>query len=628
MDSAQLRSEWEAGLEQALLASLVGTSAPLHPTNAVSIAVPCEQPLYEAATDDPFAIPLTGEDVYHEQYDDCGGRLDDLDNDRLQSAPLGPPSDPDVDTAARDARSTITDAYRHAFAVVDDSPEYNWAREFILDQSPDVVAQVVTNPVLVPHAVSADFLDTSVEADGHNAGMFDDINSFSGIFVPTFSAGNLIVGITMNQNAFSKGSLCELAFDGEGGKGTTQEQLAAALAGKLGTGTLCTGRYVRDTLNDRLLIISHNTPSTSGPATRTCISYLRVCSPTMLERIDIICNTPLFRKGHILDSVIYCSAGFQSRFCPLCAAPPNAGCRCQLPKYKPAHSLDFSRDVAAMHRYPGEYLGTIHAIGAISYEDDYSSLSTLTRPQYARTSLLTTLRLSGYDNSESRHRELLSLFQSFAVQLSISDRSPARAVMPAVGWMAKEGPQSGAQNPVPEVTNRSPSFRMYDGHEKAGQNGGVGHGLAASHSGGIAFDESRQDGSPKNAQVLLHSDIAASTACCSGSEYGPDSAAASDVSKTDIVLPSINPQPLDELEVAGANCEASNQERRIQKNREAAARSNARRKEKNDALRQGLANANRVAVELQKTETLLRAENVALRRRLGSVRRLGRDEPD
>jgi bZIP Maf transcription factor len=58
--------------------------------------------------------------------------------------------------------------------------------------------------------------------------------------------------------------------------------------------------------------------------------------------------------------------------------------------------------------------------------------------------------------------------------------------------------------------------------------------------------------------------------------------------------------------------------RRRLKNREAAARSNARRRERNAALKNELSEAVRKASELRRIETMLRSENIALRRRFGS----------
>jgi hypothetical protein len=94
-----------------------------------------------------------------------------------------PPKPPPQETS-RAIRAELLDAFRTALAVVNDRPDRRWAREFLLDQSPIVVAQTMTNPVVLPHAVSMENFDTAIEPDGTHCGMFDIVNHFRGTFVP------------------------------------------------------------------------------------------------------------------------------------------------------------------------------------------------------------------------------------------------------------------------------------------------------------------------------------------------------------------------------------------------------------------------------------------------------------
>jgi hypothetical protein len=64
------------------------------------------------------------------------------------------------------------------------------------------------------------------------------------------------------------------------------------------------------------------------------------------------------------------------------------------------------------------------------------------------------------------------------------------------------------------------------------------------------------------------------------------------------------------------------------RNREAATRSNARRKERNAALRNGLAKAIQQASELRERDKNVRAENIAMRKQLGHAMLPGRKESD
>jgi hypothetical protein len=246
-------------------------------------------------------------------------------------------------------------------------------------------------------------------------------------------------------------------------------------------------------------------------------------------------------------------------------------------------------------------------------------------------SLSSTVRLHGYSSPSSRHSELTSLFQTFAVQLCMSDGSPTRAVMP------------GAGNDMSLVVGGSRS--SIDAECSGFLDEGVV--LPLTHSDDITGDEcpityddvtchdvpAGNVGDP----VVLSDDIDilwslpaslaersnTSTDLASPGPLAGDSAVVhtgrAPVSEAElcvsgaVVDASAHPRVDDEPRLDEA---AMRDMRRRMRNRASAARSNARRKERHRSIRQGLASATRRASELRNKETELRAENMALRRSL------------
>jgi hypothetical protein len=146
-----------------------------------------------------------------------------------------------------------------------------------------------------------------------------------GVFVPALSAGHLVVGVTISQNAFSKNSLCKppQCFDPAQGFGEKLGSVPKA-DGPIGSYSLCTGRYARDTRNGSILVITHESLA-PGSAAHFCISYFRLLSSTRVKQTELICMEQLFQSGRILESIVFCSTGKKARFCPSCGAAPNAG---------------------------------------------------------------------------------------------------------------------------------------------------------------------------------------------------------------------------------------------------------------------------------------------------------------
>jgi hypothetical protein len=315
----------------------------------------------------------------------------------------------------------------------------------------------------------------------------------------------------------------------------------------------------------------------------------------------------LFKGGRIVESVQYCTAGIHSRFCPFCEAPPSAGCACQIPGYQAAHPLDFSRHVEALQRYTGEYVGSVNAVIAMP-NFAAGSMS----KKYLSSLLVSSMRVTGYARGDSRHDELADLFQSFAVQLSLSDRSPARAFLPRP-----------ASPPGNSTLLESAGFQVETGQgELTVGVGACGIELPRDNVTKISYRNLAPVAGPGQARPLpdTHTKPDGISMLSDGSEQRGCNSGAVTAFGDQLALLHGCTSGNDQTDGDGQPPDAQQLRRLGQRmrNRAAAARSNARRKERNEVLRIGLERANQQVCELRKWETALRAENLSLRRRLRS----------
>jgi hypothetical protein len=496
---------------------------------------------------------------------------------------------------------------------------------------------MLTNPAALPHAVSSEFTDTLFEADGSSNGRFDTILNLDDMFVPAFSLGDLTVGVSVHCSAAPRHSSCDRQDGGRIAGPDTSDKLRSVDLRDAALAKFYLGRYVRDSRKERILVVSHEKLSQHGTPVETIVLYMRPVSSTKHERIRITCDGSLFAQGRYLESTRLCVSACESRFCPRCGAGPSLRCGCALPQAKPAHSLDFSRDVMAMSRYPGEFLGTTTAVAAVP-----SGISG--KREYIGASLVSSLRLNGFSREVLRHRELKTMFQAFAVQLSLSERSPVLAVMPPPDADVEDGSVSAVQGepdrlpvtswsgvPLPDSSGDGMADREYSDN--------------TTHDGGI--DRLIEDGpQPLFSPAVNITEFSFGSGVCLPLKPPPLSQGIEELQPADheridevhldfapidtaqattpgFVETSPTPHfPLPAATMSGGD--AAIQEmilrdaRRRQQNREAAARSNARRKKKNDGLKRALAEASRRREELRAMETRLRAENLELRRRLNS----------
>jgi hypothetical protein len=546
-------------------------------------------------------------------------QLEDLDSTLFFNTGSG--SAESAESAAADAsveataRAEIVDAYKQAFALLDENPEHYWAREFLLDNSPHVVAHMLTNPAALAQAASADYFNNLVETDDKFGGMFDAANEFSYIFIPAFTSGNLVAGISATRSALSKGGVFA-ARSSEPDHGRVQGRDLLHRSSYM----FCTGRFVRDVRDSRAIVVIHENASSHRPPSQTNVWYSQPLTSTRFEYVHMSCDGPLFARGNIIESIRTCLRGRHVRFCPLCGGSPNLNCGCPTPKCKAVDAQDSPVACEVQYHRPSEYLGNPKAVVVVPRAAGPNA-------SYFSASLVSNSRVATYMSRDARHNELASLCQSFAVQLSLADRSPTLAIMPGAGgtgcsFATRAGTVNDARSGEPWVTDVS----------------GVNN--CEHDCNGTLLD---REGNAFDSQILdcLQSGIESLEG--GGRQLWdvgvevvglPQEIETAGGYRGRVNVPARYEGPASELGTLSGDMrgggpqpdeKALRKMRKVLRNREAAARSNARRKERNVALRSNLADIRQQAAALRKKDAELRAENLALRRNLATATELNEE---
>jgi hypothetical protein len=456
----------------------------------------------------------------------------------------------------------------------------------------------------VKHAVWADHAGKLLEPDCAHGGLFDATTRHNGMFVPAFSSGNITVGVFANRAPSQderSGRACENP-DGKAARCREHQDISAfdALGGRV---SFSVGRYIRDSTTGRMLVVSHTVPSEGHHTGNTTLSYMHAKSTTRSERINIKCNSALFARGKYLDSIQFCVTVQESRFCPRCGASPGGVCACKFRMYKPAHPFDFSGDVAAMSRYPGEYLGTSNAVAAIqsrSTQTSWSSSPSCGKRYLSASRLVSNTRVTGFCAEDSRHVQLSAMFQAFAIQLSMSD----------VGAPLTDLPLLQVMSGVPCITDVIGS--------SARQCSAFAPACEGTPSAVRNISDALEDSAVPDLSLPKESPEA-NTRSDNSVNLAPVQQVPSSLAEHGLLSSSSPSRGCGLGATEEINDLIAREAARRLKNREAASKSNARRKERNEALKKELVDVLRKASELRRVETKLRSENMALRRRLEPV---------
>jgi hypothetical protein len=523
-----------------------------------------------------------------------------------------PPHPPHSRPQPDHARAVLENAVRRAMAIVEDSPKHQWAREFLLDYSPHGAAQLLTSRDALRRAESSEYFGTFFDVGAENGGSFSSLNKSESMFVPAFAVGHLTVGVSVHRSA-NAGSGNALPTTGASLEHSENLESRLSVMASLRPPSYAVGRYVRDGRNGRMLFVIHDNTSAFAPPVTCTMLYIKPLSFKKYEAITFVCDGSQFTKGNIIDSVNICLETTESRLCPFCFAPPSVTC-CINPQ-RIFDPFEIPLEFQKISREHCEYLGTARVIATIPPGMGGHPSCSIPEKSYWNASLVSKSCIKDYTARDIRHNELASLFQLFAVQLSISDRPPTRAVMPATDLVSEDGRERSTNthhlanlgeeclhNPELNIAALVASLESgleeyHDHHANQMQSNKpklsfCDDGDSIVNSYAPAIVGSMADSLPNDA--VAHPFL------------GPNEAAQESHPSTELALDG----------VSRCSVQTDRELRRKLKNRRTAAKSYARKKEQNDKLRKELQEASQKTTELRASEVRLRVENLALRRRL------------
>lgn len=308
-------------------------------------------------------------------------------------------------------------------------------------------------------------------------------------------------------------------------------------------------------------------------------------------------------QGKLLPAMVCLQVVDEFRKCPHCGAMPDHGCRCSLDLVRPKHSLDFVNHARQMSTHTGEYAGMVHLVKFHNGEMDSHvtlgsriSLRGCTAPNLVR-------RLTEWAIAKDMHRlpqdpmaSLMPAAGQAASLLACSQASLATAPMSVSALPAFTGRTHDGITPEPvEVTSdfaidapRVPVGGMHlpygsQGFDASGKSFEVSQGQQFA---GMAGPSKYEDGMQFGQSISVDQ-----------GGTGPDQGASIDLTELEI-------HRLVKIE------------RKKQKNRESAQRSNMKKKRENDERKAELRSLKEREIELRAQEKRLREENLRFRKYL------------
>eukprot|EP00177_Eucheuma_denticulatum_P004051 GFKZ01007324.1.p1 GENE.GFKZ01007324.1~~GFKZ01007324.1.p1 ORF type:complete len:541 (+),score=48.63 GFKZ01007324.1:139-1623(+) len=417
----------------------------------------------------------------------------------------------------------------------------------------DLVADIsiLTSPVQIEHAIAAHISLSGTENTASFAHVFDFSTDLHFSAIPAFSVGAITLGFATLEPTPTNG-------------------LPACLNPLSTTPRVQCNRYVRDDDKGIFLMFSDN-PHT-GLTEIDCITHCstrqrrRVCARFHTASLRSRLCTPrgVLHPQDVVTALSYLSVATERRACLVCCKSDESECGCRLPFVRPAHPLDFRNERRNMRLHTGLYEGgsTVRLFS--------SALP------FVITSLTTRSVIKG-----SLDREVIGRLNRFAVQ----DRMGRLRVSPFGGVVGL----GGEETVMDPFTMQTPSLSGWSFRD------GVG-GLKDAVSLLVGSDESRESELSVKGGVKVGDDAGnEDMEVCEERDAGGDGSQQSDKGAG----------------VAGGMVDKA--ERRRQRNREAAAKSNLKRKIRNETLRRNLKQAKDEVEALTAREKQLREENVKLR---------------
>lgn len=492
-----------------------------------------------------------------------------------------------------------------------------WVADFLLEPEMNSLS-ALTAPVNMRNAVASKSQLVNVQTPKALDSSPFDLN-FSGttIFVPSFNVGDISVGFGVKEciaDCFS-----DHCLSGEDAGVWRKEHF----------------RYIRDDKNGALHMIHYN--EAKGILKIESLAHITASSR---RRVFAICDVEKFRAAlhseqgglnveGILNSLHMINFLTEFRACSYCSHTPGP-CSCTVEMEKPRHPLDFATAKKNMGTFLGAYEGLANTC--------------ILRNGVAQISALVGSRIQVDVDLD---QELMTRLCNWAIsdQLSRRKENPLALVMPqrnqqqAADLFGLGSPATG--NKSDAITSFDWEAPGFDTDLEAALNTSSSSSRSAPVSemgtGVLLVDKLDQDKPNDNATawdditdeaMLLVNSIATSN---------PDDMLDVDTGSSESYPCNLNqPEPVALAPVVGRPrtimpktvVDTSRRdkqtekelraERRKQRNREAAQRSNAKRKLRNDTLKQALKDVHAKAAELRARELVLREENLKLRRQTSS----------
>jgi hypothetical protein len=517
-----------------------------------------------------------------------------------------------------------------AFSLVD-VPENAWAHSFVLDNSPSGTIQMMTNPMAIANAVTARVSDVCFN-DGDSstspsASCYDRNLDIEGLIVPAFSSGDVSVGVGVHRIAPASS------------RPIPSSQYSNSV-----------GRVARCDLTGEMLMVKSTPSCTANPSGQVQILHMRHASTRQRERRLIICDPDLFATGDVAGSVLMVSHSIESRFCPTCNASPSVECACAISTVRSRHPFDFASVFTNMSSHFGSFIGQSTTTVVISGADQagicgggderslvnvqsmclqtgppalsnlfrgLSAPGLLNRPKrYLQAPLASHIQMDGFSarhpGINNVHSRIAGVLQSFALQLHFCP-APPRLVTG----------QSSQMHCPPQV--------LVLGDDSANEKRdtmepGLSDAILALHPVGYGVgavgDITARSAAECATNIAVLAGLGSTSACVgsnSGSSSGSSYPESSAALRPRVHVPAVCGRRRSTKNLNDDELIAREVERR-DKNRLAAARSNARRKARNDGLKASLTSERQHVAKLRAKREILQAENICLRREVGRMR--------
>jgi hypothetical protein len=252
---------------------------------------------------------------------------------------------------AVDPPKSISDLIETVFAVVEASPNVSWARTFLFGTSTESIAEILFSSAALRESVTARISDTCFRRPDYPKGS---------AFVPELEAKSTAASAAYDR-CLAIDILLIPAFSANGlSVGAVVERVASAPArspSMIPAFTHAIGRFVRDESTNELLMVKSLAPP-DGSAAQTHVVSLRLSSTRRRERIYLICDDATFREDRdISNSVQLALHANEARFCVSCGASPAQHCECAVPISRSEHPFDFRCHYAGICAQNGKYIG-------------------------------------------------------------------------------------------------------------------------------------------------------------------------------------------------------------------------------------------------------------------------------